>query len=51
LGCTWQTWEPVLSGLSARRLVAALDLPGFGQTPPLQGEVTISNLINVAGEP
>lgn len=44
LGSTWRTWEPVLGGLSAQREVIAVDLPGFGETPPLAGEVTIATL-------
>lgn len=44
LGSTWRTWERVLEGLSASREVLAVDLPGFGQTPPLGGEVSIAAL-------
>lgn len=44
LGSTWRTWDPVLDGLSAQREVIAVDLPGFGATPPLAGEVTIARL-------
>lgn len=44
LGSTWQTWEPVLKGLSAHREIITVDLPGFGATPPLEGEVTIAGL-------
>lgn len=33
-GSRWQVWEPVLSRLSAERDVIALDLPGFGASPP-----------------
>lgn len=44
LGSTWRTWDPVLDGLSAQREVIAVDLPGFGATPPLEGEVTIARL-------
>ena len=44
LGASWQSWEPVLPALAAQREVIAIDLPGFGQTPPLQGEVSIATL-------
>lgn len=44
LGGTWRSWEPVLDDLAARREVIAVDLPGFGETPPLQGEVSIATL-------
>lgn len=44
LGSTWRSWEPVLDGLSARRQVVAVDLPGFGGSPPLADEVTIGTL-------
>ncbi|CAN5744233.1 alpha/beta fold hydrolase [soil metagenome] len=35
-------WRFVLDGLAAEREVVALDLPGFGETPPLDGEVTFA---------
>ena len=38
IGGSWRSWNPVLDGLSAKREVIALDLPGHGQTPPLPGE-------------
>ncbi|RKQ88354.1 pimeloyl-ACP methyl ester carboxylesterase [Solirubrobacter pauli] len=44
LGSSWRSWDPVLPALSAEREVIAVDLPGFGDTPPLVGEVTISTL-------
>ncbi len=44
LGSSLRNWDPVVPALSARREVIALDLPGFGQTPPLPGEVTITTL-------
>ncbi len=44
LGATWESWELVLPALAARREVVAIDLPGFGKTPPLAGEVSIATL-------
>ena len=44
LGATGRSWDPVLPALAARREVIAIDLPGFGETPPLAGEVSIATL-------
>jgi pimeloyl-ACP methyl ester carboxylesterase len=44
LGSNWRNWEPVLPMLSSQRDVIAVDLPGFGESPPLAGEVTIASL-------
>ncbi|MDQ6664365.1 MAG: alpha/beta fold hydrolase [Acidobacteriota bacterium] len=44
LGGTWRSWRPVLDELAAEREVIAIDLPGFGKTPPLPGEVSIATL-------
>lgn len=35
IGSHWQAWEPVLDALAAEHEVWALDLPGFGASPPL----------------
>lgn len=44
LGGSWRSWEPVLDGLAAEREVIAPDLPGHGDTPPLDGETSIETL-------
>lgn len=44
LGSRWQSWNPILAGLAVEREVVAVDLPGFGQSPPLDGEVSIATL-------
>ena len=44
IGGSWRSWNPVLDGLSARREVIALDLPGHGLTPKLEGENSIYTL-------
>ncbi len=35
IGSRWQMWTPVLDRLAAEKDVIALDLPGFGLSPPL----------------
>jgi pimeloyl-ACP methyl ester carboxylesterase len=37
LGADRHVWDPIVPALSARRTVLAVDLPGFGRTPPLTG--------------
>src|SRR6476620_11803126 len=44
LGAGWRSWAPILDELAARREVIAVDLPGFGETPPLTDEVSIATL-------
>ncbi|VXB59859.1 Hydrolase [Nocardioides sp. AX2bis] len=44
LGAGWRSWSPVLDALAESREVIAVDLPGFGETPPLTGEVSIATL-------
>jgi pimeloyl-ACP methyl ester carboxylesterase len=44
IGSQWQMWLPVLERLGAERDVVALDLPGFGASPVLDGEPTVGAL-------
>lgn len=44
LGGSWRSWSTVMDDLAAEREVIAVDLPGFGETPPLSGETSISTL-------
>ena len=44
LGSSWHSWDRVIDGLAAQREVIAIDLPGFGASPPLPGEVSIATL-------
>lgn len=44
LGGSWKSWMPVLEKLAAHREVIAIDLPGHGKTPPLEGPVTVDAL-------
>ena len=46
LGAGWQSWTPIIEQLAEHREVIAVDLPGFGETPPLTGEVSIATLTN-----
>ncbi|GAB2906420.1 alpha/beta fold hydrolase [Rhodococcus aerolatus] len=44
LGAGWRSWAPLIDQLAQHREVIAVDLPGFGETPPLSGEVSIATL-------
>jgi pimeloyl-ACP methyl ester carboxylesterase len=43
LGGSLRSWDLVVDGLAAHREVVALDLPGFGASPPLP-ETTMTSL-------
>jgi len=49
LGSSWRSWSPILPALASEREVIAVDLPGFGETPPLTGEVSIATLADALG--
>ena len=44
LGAGLRSWAPILEELAEHREVIAVDLPGFGETPSLTGEVSIATL-------
>ena len=50
LGAGWRSWSPLIDELAERREVVAVDLPGFGDTPPLTGEVSIATLTDSVAE-
>jgi pimeloyl-ACP methyl ester carboxylesterase len=50
IGSQWQAWTAVLGLLASQRDVVALDLPGFGDSAPLAGEVTLGTLAAAVAE-
>jgi pimeloyl-ACP methyl ester carboxylesterase len=44
LGSSWRSWQTIMEPLAAKRAVVAIDLPGFGKSPPLAGEVSLKTL-------
>lgn len=50
LGASWASWSPILDQLAQHRDVISIDLPGFGDTPPLPGEVTIASLTDAVSD-
>ncbi|OUZ12126.1 hypothetical protein BHE97_02730 [Aeromicrobium sp. PE09-221] len=47
IGHRWQAWEPVIEHLSEHYDVIAIDLPGFGQSPPLSEAGVPAHMENV----
>jgi pimeloyl-ACP methyl ester carboxylesterase len=43
IGHRLQAWDPVLDRLAAAHDVIAVDLPGFGKSPPLDGQAGIAD--------
>jgi pimeloyl-ACP methyl ester carboxylesterase len=37
-------WDPIVPALARERTVITVDLPGFGDSPPLAGEVSVASL-------
>ncbi len=44
LGGSHRSWSTIVGGLQRARETIAVDLPGFGDTPPLPGETSIASL-------
>ena len=44
LGGNWRSWVPIIDRLASHREIIAVDLPGSGKTPALQGKHSISTL-------
>ncbi len=44
LGGSHRSWSTIVVGLQSARETIAVDLPGFGDTPPLPGETSIATL-------
>jgi pimeloyl-ACP methyl ester carboxylesterase len=47
---SWQNWLETIPHLAERHRVIALDLPGFGASPPPSGEVSIPRYAGVLAE-
>ncbi|AQT81875.1 alpha/beta hydrolase [Mycolicibacterium litorale] len=43
-------WDPIVPALARHREVLAVDLPGFGQSPPLPGSVSVAALTDALAE-
>ena len=50
LGSRWQVWEPVFDALARRHDVIAVDLPGFGASPPGDTPPTLAGLTTAVQE-
>ncbi|MDN3356185.1 alpha/beta fold hydrolase [Actinomadura sp. DC4] len=52
IGHRWQAWEPVIDLLAEERDVIAVDLPGFGASPPLSPGMPydLDSVVTVLGE-
>jgi pimeloyl-ACP methyl ester carboxylesterase len=52
IGHRWQAWEPVIDRLAEERDVIAVDLPGFGASPPLPPGTPydLETVVKVMGE-
>jgi pimeloyl-ACP methyl ester carboxylesterase len=49
-GSSWRSWQTIMEPLAAKRAVVAIDLPGFGKSPPLAREVSLQTLADAVTE-
>lgn len=50
LGSCWRSWQTVIDPLARERNVVAIDLPGFGRSPPLEDGVSVSALADAVAQ-
>ncbi|WP_162583846.1 alpha/beta fold hydrolase [Variovorax sp. PBS-H4] len=50
LGSNWRSWQGIIEPLAERRSVTAIDLPGFGKSPPLDGEVSMQTMADALAQ-
>ncbi len=50
VGGSWRSWQTILDDLALEREVIAVDLPGHGDTLPLDGQTTIATLADAVTE-
>lgn len=50
LGSSLHNWDRVVPALESERELVLIDLPGFGQTPPLAGEASFSALTDALAQ-
>jgi pimeloyl-ACP methyl ester carboxylesterase len=50
IGSCWRCWDPVVPLLQEHHDVIALDLPGFGDSPAIEGEPTIYAITDALDE-
>jgi pimeloyl-ACP methyl ester carboxylesterase len=50
LGSSWRSWQGIMEPLAARRSVTAIDLPGFGKSPPLDGEISVQTMADALAQ-
>lgn len=50
IGGSWRSWQTILNHLAEEREVIAIDLPGHGDSLPLDGETTVGTLCDAVTE-